>query len=154
MWHDKVMVMYEKLQAEMRAAMRAGDEVKKNTLSMLLSKIKYAQIDNNNQPLTGDQVLKVIQSQIKQRRESIEDFKKGGRQDLADKEAAELKVLQGYMPQQLTGAALQDVIRQAIAESGAANKKDMGKVMKHLSANYAGQYDGKEASQAVGQLLP
>lgn len=142
-----------RLEQDVRAAMRARDEVKRDTLRMVLSSIKATAIDRNRDPSDEDVVAALLHAQ-KTRRESIEQFEKGGRADLADAERAELAVLEPYLPSQLGEAEVRAAAAAVIAELGATSKKDLGRVMKALLARHKGALDGKLASRIVGELLP
>ena len=142
-----------RLEQEVKAAMRARDEVKRDTLRMVLASIKAAAIDRNREASDEDVVAALLHAQ-KTRRESIEQFEKGGRADLADAERAELAVLEPYLPSQLGEAEVRAAAAAVVAELGASSKKDLGRVMKALLARHKGALDGKLASRIVGELLP
>ena len=148
------MTLLEKISAELKASMLARDADRTGALRMLKSAVGYAQIEKKIEPLPEADVLAVIQKEAKRRRDSIEEFEKGGRADLAAKELAELKVLEAFLPTQLSSAELEELVRAAIAETGATSKKEMGVVMKAAQAKAAGRADGKVLSQTVGRLLP
>jgi hypothetical protein len=148
------MTLLEKISAELKASMLARDADRTGALRMLKSAVGYAQIEKKIEPLPEADVLVVIQKEAKRRRDSIEEFEKGGRADLAAKEQAELKVLEAFLPTQLGAAELEELVRAAIAETGATSKKEMGVVMKAAQAKAAGRADGKALSQTVGRLLP
>lgn len=142
-----------RLEQDVKAAMRARDGVKRDTLRMVLSSIKAAAIDENRAPSDADVVAALLHAQ-KTRRESIEQFEKGGRADLAQAERAELAVLEPYLPKQLGEAEVRAAAAAVIGELGATSKKDLGRVMKALLARHQGTLDGKLASRIVGELLP
>jgi hypothetical protein len=119
---------------------------------MLNAALKNKQIDKRR-PLTEDEVLETVRSLIKQRRDSIEQFAKGGRQDLVDKETAEITVLEAYLPAQLSREELEVMVRDAVAQTGASGAKDMGKVMKALIPMVGGRADGKLVSELVKHAL-
>jgi hypothetical protein len=121
---------------------------------MLKSAIGYAQIEKKVEPLPDAEVLAVVQKEAKRRRDSIEEFDKGGRAELADKERAELKVLEAFLPKAMSPEELEALVVAAIAETGATSKKDMGVVMKVAQAKAAGRAEGRLLSQVVGRLLP
>ena len=136
----------------MKAAMRAKDAARLSTIRLLLAAIKQREVDERIE-LDDAAVLGVIEKMIKQRRESIVQFEKGGRQDLADTEKAEVQVLSGYMPAQMSDAEIQKQIDSVISETGASSAKDMGKVMAALKARLAGKADmGKVSALVKGKL--
>jgi len=144
----------QKLNDDLRQSMRDRSELKTSTLRMLLSAIKYAEIKPDKQvTLTDTEILGVIAKEIKQREDSIEAFKKGNRQDLADKEIAELNILKTYMPPQLTRDEIIAEANQAISEVGARGPGDKGKVMGKLVAKLKGRADGKIINEVVTDLL-
>jgi uncharacterized protein len=124
----------------MKAAMRAKDSARLSTVRLILSAIKQREVDERIELADAD-VLSVLEKMIKQRRESIAQFEKAARQDLADKEKAELAVLSAYLPQQMSEAEVQKEIDSAISATGAAGAKDMGKVMAALKPKLAGKAD-------------
>jgi len=124
----------------MKAAMRSGEKERLGVIRMITSAIKQREVDERI-TLEDAQVLSVLEKMIKQRKESVEQFKAGNRQDLVDKEAAEIALLQGYMPSQLSGAELDALINEAVAASGATSIKDMGKVMAIIKARAQGRAD-------------
>jgi uncharacterized protein YqeY len=136
----------------MKAAMRAKDSARLSTVRLILSAIKQREVDERIQ-LTDADVLSVIEKMIKQRRESISQFEKASRQDLADKEKAELELLAGYLPKQMSDAEVQKEIDSVISETGAAGAKDMGKVMAALKPRLAGKADMAKVSGLVKSRL-
>lgn len=146
------MELKQKIEADAKAAMKERAAEKVSTLRMLIAALKNKEIDKRR-PLAGDEVIETVRSLIKQRKDSVEQFAKGGRQDLVDKETAEIAVLEAYLPKQLTPAELEDMVRQAVAETGAQGVKDMGKVMKAVAAKAAGRADNKLVSELVKQAL-
>ena len=146
------MSLKERLQAELKEAMKARDAVKVSTLRLISSLIKYKEIEAKKE-LDDEAVLAVLSTAVKQRRESIEQYEKGNRPDLADKERAELAIIQGYMPAQLGKDEVAALVKEAIAETGAAGAKDMGKVMKALMPKVKGKADGKLVNELVKELL-
>ncbi len=142
----------QKLNDDLRQALRSGDKAKVSTLRLLLSAIKYAEIARQA-PVTDADIFGVIAKEIKQRKESIEAFKQGNRQDLVDKEEAELAVLNSYMPAQLTREEIIAEARQVIAEVGAQGLADKGKVMPGIIAKLKGKADGREINAIVTELL-
>ncbi len=140
------------LTADMKQAMRDRDNETRDTIRFLLSAVKSAEIDKH-EALTGDEETTVLRSQAKQRRDSIEQFRAGHRDDLADREAAQLAVLERYLPQQMSDDELERFVRQGIAEAGATSPKEMGKVMGMLSRRTEGRVDGGRLSAAVRSAL-
>jgi uncharacterized protein len=148
--------MRDKINADLKDAMKAGDKDRVGTLRLINAAIKSADIDAR--PSGKDKVddaglLAVLAKMIKQRRDSIEQFVAGCRQELADKEAAEIKVIEAYLPKQMSAEEAKAAIAAIVKEVGAAGQKDMGKVMAALKARFAGQMDFGKASAAVKELL-
>src|SRR6185503_697250 len=130
-------------------AMRSRDELRLSTLRMVKSAIKNKEIDKRG-PLDDKEAQQVLATLVKQRKDSIEQFTKGGRQELADKEQSEIRVLEGYLPAAADPAAIEQAVVDAIQETGATSPKDMGRVMKAALARLAGQtVDGKTVSELV-----
>lgn len=148
------MALKEQLAHDLTDAMRASDEVRKSTLRMLMTAINSAEVaGSERKTLSDEQVMQVIAKQVKQRRESIEEFGKAGRQDLVDKESAELKVLQAYMPEQLGRDAIAAEVKQAMEETGASGPADKGKLMKVLMPRLSGKAEGRDINAVVTELL-
>jgi len=147
--------MRDKINADLKEAMKAGEKDRVGTLRLVNAAIKSADIDArpSGKEITDADLLGVLTRMIKQRRDSIEQFLAGGRQELADKEAAEIRVIEAYLPKQMDAAEAKAAIATVIKEVGAASQKDMGKVMAALKARYAGQMDFGKASAAVKELL-
>jgi uncharacterized protein YqeY len=146
-------MLAEKIEGDMKDALRAKNAARLSTLRLLKSAIEYSKIEKNQQKLSDADVVAVIKRQIKQRQDSIEGFEKGGRTDLADKEKAELAVLKSYLPEELSHAQIEEIVKATIAELGAATKADMGKVMKAVQARTAGRADNRLVSQIVSSHL-
>jgi uncharacterized protein YqeY len=146
------MALRERVTEDMKAAMRAGEKERLATVRLLLAAIKQREVDERI-TLDDDQVLAVIEKMIKQRREAITQFESGGRSDLAAKETAEITVLQGYLPTQLTPAEIDALIAEAIAATGAASIKDMGKVMGFVKPKAQGRADMGALSARIKQKL-
>jgi hypothetical protein len=149
-------MMREKINDDLKTAMKAGEKDRVGTLRLINAAIKSADIDarpSGKDKVDEAGVLAVLTKMIKQRRDSIEQFVAGGRQELADKEAAEIKVIEAYLPKQMDVAEAKAAIAAVIKEIGAASQKDMGKVMAALKTRYAGQMDFGKASAAVKELL-
>lgn len=146
------MGLRENIDANLKVALKSGAKDKVSTLRMLNAALKNKQIDKRR-PLTEEEVVETVRSLIKQRKDSIEQFAKGGRQDLVDKETAEVAVLEAYLPQQLSREEVEVLVRDAIAQTGAQGAKDMGKVMKALIPMIAGRADGRLVSELVKHAL-
>lgn len=146
------MNLQDKLAGDQQAALRSGDQLRLSVLRLLRSAIHYAEVEHRG-PLDDEAVLAVIARQAKQRRESIEEFKKGNRPDLAEKEAAELTVLREYMPPQASDEEVEATVKQVISELGARGKQDMGKVMSQVMSRLRGKADGRLVSQVVQDAL-
>jgi len=147
------MTLQDKIQSQLADAMRSKDQLRLGVLRMMKTAVKNKEIDKMK-PLEENEVVAVLNTLVKQRKDSIDQFRKGGREELAQKEEAEIKVIEEYLP----AAASDDDIRQAIAdaiqETGAASIKDMGKVMKATMARLAGKTaDGSRVSQLVKEKL-
>jgi uncharacterized protein YqeY len=146
------MTLKERLRADLVEAMKAKDAARLSTIRLLTSAIKNKEIDTRTE-LDDEGVLSILSTAVKQRRDSIEQFEKGGRTDLADKEKAELVVIQAYMPAQLGRDEIAALIKEAVAETGASGAKDMGKVMKALMPKVKGKSDGKLVNELVKEIL-
>jgi uncharacterized protein len=146
------MELRSRIEADTKEALKSGAKDKVSTLRMLNAALKNKQIDKRR-PLTEEEVIETARTLIKQRRDSVEQFAKGGRQDLVDKETTEITVLEVYLPKQLTREELEIMVRDAIAQSGAQGAKDMGKVMKALVPIVGGRADGKLVSELVKNAL-
>ncbi len=135
--------------------MKAKDAARLGVLRMLKSAMKYAAIEKAGaEGQTSDaEAVQVIRKQVKQRQDSIESFEKGGRPELAAKETGELKILESYLPAQMSAEQVTQAVRETIAATGATGKAQMGAVMKALQAKLAGQVDGKTLSQEVARQL-
>ena len=138
----------------MKAAMLARDADRLSTLRLLKSSVGYAQIERKTENLSEADFIGVVQKEVKKRRDSIEQFEKGGRQELADKEKKEIIVLETFLPKALSPEELEQLVKATIQELGAASKKDMGPVIKAVQSKAAGRADGKTISGLVGKLLP
>ncbi len=146
------MALREKLDEDLKSAMRAKDSLRMNTVRALKSAVKYREIELMK-PLDEAGILGVIATEIKRRRDSVEQYRAGNRPDLADKEDAEIKILQEFLPQQFTAAEVEAKVVEAIAKVGAQGPKDMGAVMKALLPEVQGRADGKVVSELVKQRL-
>ncbi|MBI4432020.1 MAG: GatB/YqeY domain-containing protein [Candidatus Omnitrophica bacterium] len=148
------MSLQEKIDSDLKQAMAAKDAARLSTIRFLKSALKYIAIEKKSDTLSDADVQLLIQKQIKQRRESIDQFEKGGRRELAEKEKAELAVLEAYLPKQLSDAELQTLVTAEIKAAGASSKKDFGRVMKGLMEKVAGRAEAKRVSDALGKVLP
>jgi uncharacterized protein len=143
----------EQVRADLTESMKARTAERTSTLRMLQAAIKNEQI-NLGHELSDEEALSVIRKSVKQRHDSIEQFTRGNRPDLASKEAAEVEILKSYMPPELSDSELESGLREIIASTGAQSKKDMGKVMKEATARYKGRVDGRKIQEIVSRLLP
>src|SRR6266536_4241742 len=149
------MTLSERIDSDLKEAMRAKDTTKLSVLRMLKSALKYGAIAKSGAEteLNDAEAAQVIRKQAKQRHDSIESFEKGGRAELAEKEKEELAILNSYLPQAISADELAKVVRQTIAETGATSKAQMGIVMKALQAKVGGRADGKTLSAEVARQL-
>jgi len=149
------MSLSERVDTELKEAMRAKDATRLGVLRMLKSALKYGAIEKAGAEgeLNDADAVQVIRKQVKQRQDSIESFEKGGRPELAEKEKAELAILTSYLPQQLPPDELAKIVRETITEVGATSKAQMGAVMKALQTKIAGRADGKTLSAEVQKQL-
>jgi len=146
------MSLKQRINDDLKVAMRAGETQRRDTMRLLLAALKQREVDERKELVDADVVV-VIDKMIKQRREAIAQFEKGGRQDLAEKEQFELGVLQAYMPQALSEAEIEAAVAEAIASTGAKASSDMGKVMGALKAKLAGKADMSKVSALVKAKL-
>ncbi|MFP5239208.1 MAG: GatB/YqeY domain-containing protein [Acidobacteriota bacterium] len=146
------MNLQEQIEKDFLSAYKAKEEVRVAVLRMLKTAIKNRQVELLR-PLTDEEILEVIGRQVKQRLESIEQFRQGGREAMAEREEAELAVLKAYMPTQLTHEETAAAVDAAIAETGASGPKEMGKVMQAVMARFKGRIDGKAVSEIVKARL-
>ena len=149
-------MLRDKINDGMKEAMKSQDKLRTSTLRLVNAAIKNADIEARTagkQPLTDDEVMGLMQKLIKQRQESVELYTKGGRQELADQEQGEIKIIQGFLPQQLGEPEMKAAIAEVIKQEGATSVKDMGKVMAALKSAYAGKMDFGKASGVVKGLL-
>jgi uncharacterized protein YqeY len=140
------------MQADITAAMRSGDSLRRDTLRMAESAIYNAE-KRDRRTYSDDEVAGVLAREVKTRRESVEAFRKGAREDLASKEEAEIAILVGYLPEQLSESEIEALVGEALTATGAAGPKDMGKVMGWLAPKTKGRADGRLVSQVVGRAL-
>lgn len=146
------MAIKDHLMDELKEAMKAKDTVLKSTITMLRSAIKQIEVDQRIE-LDDEGVIEIIAKQLKQKQAARDEFEKGGRQDLVDETLAEMEILKKYLPEQLSEEALREMVKEAIAETGASSQKEMGKVMALLTPKTKGRADGKMLSVLVKELL-
>ena len=144
--------MLNQLQDELKIAMKAGDKAAMTGLRNIIGKLKAYQIDKG-EPLTKEDALKILKSAAKQLRESVEQYKKGGREDLAEKELFELLLLDKYLPEQLSEGKIREIVKETIQVSGAESMQDMGRVMGMLMKELAESADGKLVQNIVRKEL-
>lgn len=148
------MSLQQRVNDELKSSMLARQAVRTGTLRMLKAALGYAQIEKKTETLSDADVMAMIQREAKKRRDSIEEFEKAGRTEMAANEKAELEVLAEYLPKALSAEELESLIREVIIEVGATSKKDMGAVMKVAQSKVDGRADGKSVSALVSRLLP
>lgn len=148
-------MLKQKLQEELKQAILAKDELRKSVLRMLLSAINYYEIQKGGAgyEATDEDVLAVIQKEVKQRKDSIEQFKAGGRQDLVDKETKELEMLQAYLPEQMSEEEIKKLVIEAIKQTESRSIQDMGKIMSAVMPKLKGKADGNLVSKLVKEEL-
>ena len=146
-------MLAQKIEDDFKAALKAKDSVKMDTLRMLKAAAKNFLIEKKKENIEDQELIGLIQKQVKLREDSIESFKKGGRKDLVDKETREKTILETYLPQALSDTELEAVVKKAIAQTGAKTKVDMGKVMKEAVGLAQGRADGKRINTIVSRLL-
>ena len=147
------MTLAEKIDADIKEAMKARDAIKLSTLRMLKAGMKNLEIEKKAEKLEDKDVMGIISKQVKQHKDSIDGFTKGNRQDLVDKETAELKILESYMPKMMAADDLKIIVKSAMASVDAKGRADMGKVMKAAMEEAKGAADGKMLSQLVSEEL-
>ena len=147
--------MREKFSSELKAAMKAGEKRRVDTIRMIMAALKDKDIEARGQgkAVSGEDILVLLQKMVKSRKESLEIYEKAGRTDLATQESEEIAVIHSFLPQQLTDAEVEQAINTAIAETGAASIKDMGRVVAALKGKYAGRMDFGKASALVKEKL-
>ena len=147
------MSLKQRLMNDLTAAMKAQEALRTSTLRMAKAALQNREIEKGGE-LADDEMFKLLRSLVKQRRDSVEQYEKGGRQDLADKEKAEIEIIEHYLPQAATREEIEAAVAASIAETGAASMKDMGKVMKAVQAALAGKNaDGRTVSEIVKAKL-
>ena len=149
---EKISPLKQKLTDDLKQAMRSGDEIRRSVIRLVMAAIKNTEIARQTSLDDGD-ILGVIAKEARQRRESIESFKQGNRQDLVDKEEAELAVLNEYLPRQMTRDESVAEVRRVIEQTGAQGPQDKGKVMPKLIAELKGKADGRALNEVVTELL-
>lgn len=149
------MTIIERIDEDLKDAMRTKNATKLSVLRLLKSALKYAAIEKSGAEgeLSDGEAVQVIRKQVKQRQDSIESFEKAGRTELAAKEKEELSILRSYLPQAMSAEEIAKIVRETISEVGATSKAQMGAVMKALQAKVAGRADGKTLSQEVQKQL-
>jgi len=147
--------MREKFSSELKAAMKAGEKRRVDTIRMIMAALKDKDIEARGQgkAVSGEDILVLLQKMVKSRKESLEIYEKAGRTDLVTQESEEIAVIHSFLPQQLTDAEVEQAINTAIAETGAASIKDMGRVVAALKGKYAGRMDFGKASALVKEKL-
>lgn len=146
------MSVRERMEADLKTAMKERNTERRDALRYIISAFKYAEIDTRTE-LTPDDEMRILRQQTKQRQDSIEQFKSGGREDLVEKEESQLRILEEYLPQQMSDDELNTFVTNAISEVGAEGPKDMGKVMGHLRSQTGDRVDGRRLSSAVKDAL-
>ncbi len=147
------MNLESRIQEDMKAALRSGDRAALETLRGLLAQIKDERIKRRPKEMTDEDVLAVVQRAVKRRKESIDLYKQGNRQDLVEKEQKEMEILQKYLPEQLSRDEIIAIVNQVIEQVGASSIKDLGKVMGPVMKKVQGRADGKEIQQIVRERL-
>ena len=137
---------------DMKEAMKSKDKVKLSTIRMINSLIKNAEIEKRGE-LTDDEIIQLLMKYAKQRKEAIEMYEKGGRQDLVEKEKAELAVVESYLPKQMSEEEIRELVKEAIEATGASSPKDIGKVMQHVMPKVKGRADGSVVNKIVREML-
>lgn len=145
--------MQARIEEDLKTAMKAGDKRRVATLRLMLAALKNEKIQAQR-ALTDEEIESVLRRAVKQRKDSIEQYARGGRQDLVDAETEELGILEGYLPKGLSDAEIESAIRSIVAEKGFSSSKDVGLLMKELMAGYKGRVDGKKAQEIARRLLP
>ncbi len=144
--------LLDQIKNDMKEAMKAKEVVKRDALRLLLSAFKQVEVDERKE-LTDEDVAKILQKQVKQRQDSAAQYKEAGRDDLLEKEEAEIAIFMVYMPKQLDDAELESVLKEIISQVGAESMKDIGKVMGSASKQLSGKADGKRINECVKKLL-
>ncbi|MBC2577270.1 GatB/YqeY domain-containing protein [Peptostreptococcus russellii] len=146
------MSLKEKLQEDLKSSMKNKDTVRKSVITLIRAAIKQYEVDNR-QELGDEGVIDIISKQLKQRKDSLVEFEKAGREDLIEETKSEIQVLEEYLPQQLSEDELEQIVIQTIAEVGATSMKDMGKIMSTIKPKTAGRADGRKINELVKKNL-
>ena len=146
-------MLEEKIAADYKESMKAREQLRTQAISFLRSEMKYYAIDKKKEKLDDCEVAVVLKKLIKQRQDSISQFEKGNRPDLVSKEKAELEILKGYLPQEMSESEVAKVVEEAVSAQGASSMKDMGRVMKEVMSRTEGKADGKMVSDLVRKKL-
>ena len=146
------MSLIDQLNSDLKESMKSGDKFRTEVLRGLKSAVRYAEIEARGE-MSDQDVAAVLAKQAKQRRDSIDEFKKGGREDLVERESAELAILETYLPEQMSEDDIRTTVEAAIAELGVTDMKGMGQVMKRVMSDLQGQADGKIVNQIVRECL-
>jgi uncharacterized protein YqeY len=145
--------MLARIEQDLKTAMKGGEKRRVSTLRFLLAALKNERIQAQRQ-LTGEEIEAALRRSVKQRKDSIEQYARGGRQDLVDAETEELAILEGYLPKGLSEADIEAALKEVIADKGLTSQKDVGLAMKELMARHKGRVDGKQAQEIARRLLP
>ena len=145
--------MQARIEEDLKSAMKRGDKRRVATLRLMLAGLKNEKIQAQR-PLTDEEIESVLRRAVKQRKDSIEQYARGGRQDLVDAEGEELAIIEEYLPKGLSDAEIEEALRAVIAEKGFSSQKDVGLAMKELMARHKGRVDGKKAQETARRLLP
>lgn len=146
------MSLKEKLQEDLKFSMKNKDTVKKSVITLIRAGIKQYEVDNRVE-LDDDGIIDIISKQLKQRKDSLVEFEKAGREDLIEETKSEIQVLEEYLPQQLSEEELEKIVIDTIAEVGATSMKDMGKIMSTIKPKTAGRADGRKINELVKKNL-
>ena len=146
-------MLKQQITDDMKAAMRAKDKVRLGTLRMLRADLLQREKDGSNAEITDDDVVQIIQKQVKQRRDAASQFEEADREDLAQSERAELAILEEYLPAQLSDEEIEAAVREVVAQTGASSMADMGRVMGPSMGRLKGQADGNRVREAVERIL-
>jgi len=146
------MTHFEQIQEDMYLAMKSGEKEKANTLRTVISKLKDRQIEKR-EPLSNEEEIKILQTLVKQRKESIDLYEKGGRRELVAIEKQEMDIINSYLPKMMSEDALKDIVKNVINSTGASSMSDMGKVMPEVMRQGKGLIDGKTAQKFVSEML-
>ena len=145
--------MLARIEGDLKTAMKSGEKRRVSTIRFLLAALKNEKIQAQRE-LTNEEIEAALRRSVKQRKDSIEQYGRGGRQDLVDAETEELAILEGYLPKGLSEADIEAALKQVIAEKSLSSQKDVGLAMKELMARHKGRVDGKQAQEIARRLLP